>query len=127
MSDVYDRQRRGKWGEALAKRHLESLGYRILQQNYRCRLGEIDVIAQKGGTLSFIEVKLRTTGQFGAAEEAIPPRKRRRIFRAAQVFLQYHDGDYEECTLGALLLTKVEGHCEIRFTSNAFDGNDGWM
>ncbi len=82
---------RGRSGETLAIEYLvEAHGYRLLQRNYRCPGGEIDLIAYDGPVLAFIEVKTRSRRWQGAAWEAIDGRKRERIRRAARHFLACH-------------------------------------
>lgn len=71
------------WSEELARRYIESLGYRILAQNHTLRGGEIDLVAQDGSTLVFIEVKQRSSGRYGTPGEAITPRKLERLRRGA--------------------------------------------
>ncbi|MDY6954501.1 MAG: YraN family protein, partial [Thermodesulfobacteriota bacterium] len=66
-----DRRRTGKRGEALALRALKKSGYKIVEQNYRSKLGEIDIIAKEAGVLAFVEVKARRTDQFGGPKQAI--------------------------------------------------------
>ena len=61
---------RGQWAEDLATRYLEEAGYDVLQRNYRCALGEIDIIARRGGLLVFIEVKARRNITDAAASPA---------------------------------------------------------
>jgi putative endonuclease len=73
----------GKLGEVLAARHLCSLGYKIKEQNYRTKLGELDIIAEKGNTLYFIEVKTRIGDLHGKPYEAVTPRKLSHIRRVA--------------------------------------------
>ncbi len=72
----------------MAVDHLLTLGLRILQRNWRCRYGELDVIAAEGDdTVVFIEVKTRTGDAFGGLEYAVTPRKLRRIRRLAGIWL----------------------------------------
>jgi len=78
----------GKRGEALAWNFLRKRGCSILEKNFRTRFGEIDVIAQREGTVIFIEVKTRRNENFGAPSEAVDWRKRQRLARAAEAFLQ---------------------------------------
>jgi len=73
--------------ERAAGAYLESLGYCVLQYNYRCRYAEIDIVAMEGGVLAFLEVKYRRTDRFGTASEAVDTRKMQRICRAAQFYL----------------------------------------
>lgn len=76
----------GKEGEAAAARYLEKRGYKIVKQNYRTCGVEIDLVARKGDTLCFVEVKTRKTDHFGMPEEFVDQRKRRKIIRGARVF-----------------------------------------
>lgn len=74
--------------ESRAAEFLRARGLRLLARNYRCRMGEIDLIADEGGTLVFVEVRLRRNGNFGGAAESITVRKQERLIRAAQHYLQ---------------------------------------
>lgn len=76
----------GARGEGLACRHLEARGYSILERNFRCRSGEIDVVAREGDATVFVEVKDRTGSSHGAGHEAVTFGKRRRIVRAARLY-----------------------------------------
>jgi len=73
----------GRRGEDAALRHLESAGLRLLERNYRCRGGEIDLVMQEGSTLVLVEVRLRSSGDFGGAAAAVDWRKCARLRRAA--------------------------------------------
>ena len=73
--------------EEKAAKYLESLGYQILERNYRCRTGEIDLIARDKGYLVFVEVKFRQDGRAGYGYEAVNWRKQQRIIRAARWYL----------------------------------------
>ena len=73
----------GERGEAAAERHLEALGFRIHARNYRCPLGEIDLVAEESGELVFVEVKTRTSLRFGRPHEAVSRAKQRKLGRAA--------------------------------------------
>ena len=77
--------RRGRLGELLCRWHLRLRGWRIVAVDWRCPSGEIDILARRGGMLAVIEVKSRT--DFATAADAVPPRQRRRIARAASAFL----------------------------------------
>lgn len=78
----------GSRGEALAWNFLKKQGYSILEKNYRTRFGEMDVIARKEKVLVFIEIKTRRDNRFGTPEEAVDWRKRQKLVRVAQAFLQ---------------------------------------
>lgn len=80
----------GKLGEDFAAGLLSAEGYRIVERNFRCRAGEIDIIAEKDGELSFVEVKTRRTLAFGYPAEAVTAEKRRHIRRAAAYYMHTH-------------------------------------
>lgn len=84
--------RRGQAGEEAAARYLSERGCRLLERNYRCMGGEIDLIAQRDGFLIFCEVKARKLGdpQLSRPAEAVTPQKQRRIIRAAVQYMQEH-------------------------------------
>ncbi|MCD7737084.1 MAG: YraN family protein [Lachnospiraceae bacterium] len=73
--------------ESFAAEYLEKQGYRMIRRNYRCRMGEIDLIAWHQGYLVFIEVKYRKNSQSGTASEAVDVRKQQRIIRVARWYL----------------------------------------
>lgn len=85
------RQELGALGERVAVDHLLTMGLRIIQRNWRCRYGELDVIASEDDTLVFAEVKTRTGDCFGGLEYAVTPRKLRRIRRLAGIWLAGQD------------------------------------
>ncbi|MGH2543174.1 MAG: YraN family protein [Ardenticatenaceae bacterium] len=82
------RQGLGRLGEELARRHLETSGYVVLNINYRARLGEIDIVAEKDGVLVFVEVRTRRGSQFGTPEESLTPGKQTHLISAAHQYLQ---------------------------------------
>ena len=84
---------RGAWGEAVAAAYLRKKGYRIVQQNFSTRFGEIDLIAWDGDILCFVEVKTRTNLQMGLPREYVTPAKQRRIKKTALFYLAAHDLD----------------------------------
>lgn len=81
----------GDWGEAQAARYLQGKGFRLLERNYRCPYGEIDLIAEDGTYLVFAEVKLRTSVRYGTPEEAVTPRKQTRLRQTALQYLSDHE------------------------------------
>jgi putative endonuclease len=86
----------GAMGEQLAVDHLKSLGLRVLDRNWRCRYGELDVIAVDDATRTvvFVEVKTRTSDQFGGVAQAVTPAKVRRLRRLAGLWLAGQDGSW---------------------------------
>jgi putative endonuclease len=86
------RQATGRAGEDLAARTLQRAGYRIIQRNYRCPGGEIDIVAEDAGELVFVEVRTRRTGGLVSPEESVNRQKQQRIVRAAEHYLTAVDG-----------------------------------
>ena len=82
-----DQKERGSWGEDRAALYLRLHGYRIVERNFRCRQGEIDIIARKGEIVAFVEVKQRKNADFGEAREFVTFSKQRRIIAAAELWL----------------------------------------
>lgn len=85
---MLDRRHVGIEGEVVARRFLEGLGFRILEGNFASPLGEIDLIAQEGDVLVFVEVKTRRSTRFGTPAEAVHPRKQRQIVRVAEAYMR---------------------------------------
>lgn len=77
----------GRWGEALAADHLRKKGFRILEAGWRCRFGEIDLIAADRNYLCFVEVKLRKSAAFGGAGEFVDRRKQEKLRTTAELYL----------------------------------------
>ena len=81
---------RGTWGEALVADYLRKHGYTLLASQWRCRLGEIDLIARRRGVMCFVEVKLRKDHRLAQAREFVTPAKQRKVRIAAQYYLLDH-------------------------------------
>jgi putative endonuclease len=84
---VRDPKSLGRQGEDIAAGFLQARGYRILQRNWRCRAGEIDIVAREGKYLCFVEVKTRDSVRCGVAEEAVDFRKRKQLSKLACLYL----------------------------------------
>jgi putative endonuclease len=89
LGDAPHNRGRGRVGEEAAARYLTGRGYEILERNVDTAAGEIDVVARDGDTLCFIEVKARLSDRFGPAVTAVTAAKRRRLVRAAALYLAY--------------------------------------
>ncbi len=84
------RRELGAIGEKLAKDFLKKKGYRIIETNFRCREGEIDIIARKKDYLVFVEVRAKTSAVFGSPEESVTSAKKERLIASALVYLNSH-------------------------------------
>lgn len=81
----------GRWGEDLAAQHVQAAGWKVLARNWRCREGELDLVAREpGGTVVFVEVKTRRSAAFGQPAEAVSPVKARRLRVLAARWLHAH-------------------------------------
>ena len=117
----------GEWGENMAETFLRKRGYELLGKNYRKQTGEIDLIARKDETLHFIEVKTRTcasTEQYGPPEEAVSPRKQKRLVSTAFAYLYEHDSSGNinwQIDVISIVYSKELKSAKIKLISNAFD------
>ncbi|SNR63727.1 putative endonuclease [Methylobacillus rhizosphaerae] len=107
----------GDNAEIIAGRYLESHGLRLINRNYRCRFGEIDLIMQQGDIIVFIEVRMRSHLQFGGAAASITPSKQQKLIRTAEHFLQQHGNT--ACRFDAILMNKLDTD-QIEWITNAF-------
>ena len=113
----------GKAGEALAVGYLKKKGYKVIEQNYTCPVGEIDIIARDKKTIVFVEVKARRTLSYGSAKLAITPRKQRKISMTALYYLKSNhqmarDARFDVVTIKS---TPAGDRQEIDLIQNAFD------
>jgi len=83
-----DRRALGRFGETVAEGFLRRQGYEIVARNWRCRQGEIDLVAREGGDWVIVEVRTRRSATCGTPEESLTPAKQRRLLRAAVAFFQ---------------------------------------
>lgn len=84
---MYIRHEIGKLGEDLAVKYLKQKGYKIIERNFTCKQGEIDIISIDGKELVFIEVKTRTNGKFGRPIEAVNINKQKHLSKAIKYYL----------------------------------------
>jgi putative endonuclease len=85
---TFARLKTGKKGEELAADYLTKAGYRIVERNYRCVFGEIDIVAEEGDTLVFVEVKSRHSSSYGEPQLAVDYRKQRKISTVALNYIE---------------------------------------
>jgi len=119
MSSI-NRRIQGKTGEDLAARFLERNGLNIIERNYRFERGEIDLIAEEGNELVFIEVKARRSTMFGAPEDAVTEKKQEQVRSVADGYLFEHDIDNRPCRFDVVAIEFKNGKAEIRHIRDAF-------
>ena len=83
-------RRLGQWGERLVADYLQRQGWSVADRNFRCRMGELDIVAKNEQYIIFVEVKLRKDDRFGSACEAVTPSKQRKLRIAAETYLVTH-------------------------------------
>ena len=115
------RQIFGEKGESIAVRHLKKKGYKILEKNYRTKLGEIDIIAKDKDTLVFVEVKSRRSWQFGNPKAAVTPAKQRKISKVALYYLKTNDRSNAKARFDVVTLTATRDKSQIEIVKNAFE------
>jgi putative endonuclease len=113
----------GKKGEEVALRFLKRRGYRIVEKNYVCKMGEMDIIAKEKDTLVFIEVKTRTSTMFGPPQLAVNSSKQRQLSKVALNYLkEKHLEDVKARFDVVAILLRQKGE-EIELIKDAFDLN----
>ena len=120
MTDA--RQLLGRIGEDLAVEHLEAQGYAILERRYRTDRGEIDIVAQDGETIVFVEVKARESREFGSAAEAVTRQKQRQVVSMAVEYLARHRLNCCPCRFDVVAIDDaLSDWPEIEVFQGAFD------
>lgn len=115
------KQQVGQHGEDLAVKHLKRKGYKIIERNYRNRLGEIDIIAKHKGVLVFIEVKARKTERYGHAKLAVTKAKQRKISITALAYLKSQYKTQPRARFDVVTVQPTEGQPRIEVIANAFE------
>lgn len=119
-----DRQSVGRLGESEAARFLEKRGYKLLERNYRCKYGEIDIVAQDGRTIAFVEVKTRGSESFGGPLASVDSRKQKKIMLAAHFYIESKrliDADLRFDVVGIELRG---GQLSFELVKDAFEAED---
>ena len=121
MPNPSDRRQAGQAAEALARRHLEQQGLRLIETNYHCRTGEIDLIMEDRGAIVFIEVRLRNNPAFGSGAESVDWRKQGKLTATAQHYLQRHPRWAEQPARFDVISISGQGpEGQIEWITNAF-------
>ena len=110
----------GRKGEDIAAAFLLASGYHLLERNYRALRGEIDIIAEQGHTLVFVEVKTKRSEGFGEPEEWVDRRKQKQIGKVAEAYLQDHDVEERDCRFDVVAVVYGAAGPEVRHTVDAF-------
>jgi len=124
---TFSRINSGKTGEALAVSCLLKQGYKIIERNYRTKLGEIDIIADYKGCTCFVEVRAKNSPAFGLPEETILKKKQLQISKSALAYIKRFKLEDKSCRFDVVCIEGVEGLApRIRLIKNAFDLDSAW-
>lgn len=115
------RQKFGEQSESIAVSYLKKQGYKIIEQNYRTKLGEIDIIAKEKGTIAFIEVKSRKSKNFGNPKWAVTPKKQRKISMVALWYLKTTKQSNVKARFDVVSIISDHDNPSIEIIKNAFE------
>lgn len=123
MKDLQDRRKiiTGRAGEAMAADFLKQQGYRILEMNYRCSIGEIDMVAREKGDLVFVEVKTRKSGAMGYPEQAVGLAKQKKMSQLALWYLRDKNIGDVAVRFDVVAIVLLSSGSDIRLIRGAFD------
>lgn len=114
-------QQFGRESESIAIKHLKRHGYKILEQNYRTKLGEIDIIAKDRESLVFVEVKARKSGRFGNPKWAVTLKKQRKISMVALYYLKVTRQSNAKARFDVVAISSAKESPQIEIIKNAFE------
>ena len=122
-----EKRRKGDIGEEVTCKYLEKGGYKIIERNYRTKLGEIDIIADCKGCTCFVEVRAKNSPAFGLPEETILRKKQRQISKAALAYIKKFKLEDKSCRFDVVCIEGVESLMpQVRLIRNAFDLDNAW-
>ena len=113
----------GSSGEGEAVRCLKEHGYRIIEKNYRCRYGEIDIIASDRGTIAFVEVKTRSSDAYGTPGEGVDRRKQLHITRASLQYMSENNITDRDARFDVVSIMRGRGGLEPELIKDAFSAD----
>ena len=111
----------GKEGEKIAAAYLKKNGYRIIEINFRCSIGEIDIVAKEKDDLVFVEVKTRKSIELGYPEQAVGIRKQKKMSQLALWYLQKRKIANTNARFDVVAVTLIPEKNEVKLIKNAFD------
>ncbi len=115
-----DRQQTGKVGEDMAADFLKKSGYRIIERNYRCKIGEIDIIALDKDILCFVEVRTKNSSSFCRPQQTVTSPKQRKLQKLALYFLAHKKIKNMNCRFDVVAVDISKGRSGIEMIKNAF-------
>jgi len=125
LGRLRDRVKTGEAGEDLACAHLVAQGYEIVERNFRCRSGEVDIVARHGEETVFVEVKERRGSSHGRGVDAVTYGKRRRVIRAARLYAASRGLFERPVRFDVVSIDWSAGRPQVRHDRGAFDADGG--
>ena len=111
----------GRRGEDAAAAYLKRAGYEIIERNYRCPFGEVDIVAREGGSIVFVEVKCRRSERFGEPEDSVGREKQRKLTRISLDYLQRRNFPPCNARFDVVAIKMLPGGDEIELFRDAFE------
>lgn len=119
------RKEKGRAGEDMAEKLLMAEGLDVLERNWRCPAGELDIVAQDGRTLAFVEVKYRESERYGLPREAVDGPKRRNLVELAAYYLKQKGRAGMRCRFDVVEIIRRGGNYDVSYMKNAFQSENG--
>lgn len=116
---MYDRHKTGKIGEDISVRYLQQSGYTIIERNFECKQGEIDIIARDKEELVFIEVKTRSSALYGLPKEAVDKTKKKHIYRSAEYYVYAKHLENKAIRIDVIEVYKKQGKFMVHHIKQA--------
>ena len=116
---MYQRHEIGKIGEDIATRYLEQIGYEIIQRNFECKIGEIDIIAKDKEEIVFVEVKTRASTLYGQPKDAVDVTKKKHIYRTAEFYIYIRHLEKYSVRIDVIEVYKKEAKFKVHHIKNA--------
>ncbi len=110
---MYFKQEFGKHGEELAEAYLKTKGYRVLEKNFRCLRGEIDIIALEKEKIVFVEIKSRTSKEYGLPAESVTETKLKHIYKTAEYYLYIRNLEKQDTRIDVIEILFEQDRCMI--------------
>ena len=116
---MYERHETGKIGEDIATRYLEQIGYEIIQRNFECKIGEIDIIAKDKEVIVFVEVKTRASALYGQPKDAVDRTKKKHIYKTAEFYIYIRHLENYPVRIDVIEVYKKQGKFMVHHIKNA--------
>lgn len=110
---MYKNQQIGKFGEDMAVKYLKQKGYKILDRNFTCKRGELDIVALQKNQIVFIEIKARTSKEYGLPKEAVTNKKLEHIYKTAEYYLYTRNLEKEDTRIDVIEVYIENGNFRI--------------